>query len=192
MTRESLKDVTLNEVQTMLEADLVTYQEEIANLPKEELEAKEVELMEDFKEYDEYIKDVIYTTPNKIDYDGNTFKAGQVREKIIGFLNRIEVEFRATLGIYQAIRFWKTVSDSNVPYAVYDSTVRLLGTLKFKGEQDMLDVLVINNFFSSTHEEYTKDTVWIQYLSAKHNAILKAMEPEPAEGEPMPIPGVAQ
>lgn len=179
MTRESLKDMQLEEVTNALEADVVAYAEEIANTPKEELTKKEEELMEEFKAYDERIKDTTYELPKEITFEGETFKANEVHRKIIGFLNKLEVDFRATLGIWQAIRFWKNVTDQKVPYHVYDSTVRLLGTLKFKGEQECYDVLIVNNYFSGTHAEYSKDTTYLQYLSVKHNTILKAMEEKP-------------
>lgn len=176
MTRESLKKMTLDEIQPALEAELVAYAETVTNTPLEDLTKLEEELMKEFKEYDETIKDVVYLVPDEVEYDGVKYKASDVQKKIIGMLNKLEVDFRATLGIYQAIRFWKTIADNKVPYNVYDSTVRLLGTLKFKGESECLDVLVVNNYFAPTHAEYSTDTTWLQFLTAKHQMILKAME----------------
>lgn len=176
MTRESLKDLALTEIQSAMEADLVQFGEVVENTEFEKLPDLESDLMKEFKEYDEYIKNQSYPAQDSVEYDGTVYKAGQIREKIISFLNRLEVEFRATLGILQAIRFWKEMNGDSIPYPVYDSTVRLLGTLKFKGEQDCLDVLLINNYFAPTHSEYAKDTTWVQFLTAKHQLILDSME----------------
>ena len=184
MTRESLKDLQIDEISTVLEAELVQFSEEMQGKTVEELKESEAALMEEFKNYEEYVKDVTYEVPMSVEYDGQSFKASEVHKKIIFFLNKLEVDFRATLGIYQAIRFWKTLKDNTVPYHVYDSTVRLLGTLKFKGESECLDVLIINNYFSPTHAEYSKDNTYLQYLSAKHQVIMKAME---GQGEDLGI-----
>lgn len=181
MTRESLREMKLEEIQPALESELVAYAETVTNTPKEDLKKLEEELMEDFKAYDEEIKNIIYEVPEDVEYDGKKYKAKDIHTKIINMLNRLEVDFRATLGIYQAIRFWKQLQDNKIPYNVYDSTVRLLGTLKFKGEQDCLDVLVINNYFAPTHIEYSSDTTWLQFLTAKHQMIMKAMEEEKTE-----------
>lgn len=189
LTRDVMANENLEEVQATLMSDITLYTEEIGALKTlEDLKAAEAELMKEFDENDEFLKNRTYTLPDQVEYDGQTFKRGDIVNAIIGFMNGMEVPFQATLGIYQGIRYWKTRGSEPVSYAVFDNTIRLLGTLKFKGERDCLNILVINNWFAGAHNSYRSDTVWTNYLAAKHDVIIKAMdalkEPEEGEGNP--------
>lgn len=180
LTREVvLEEKDFEKVGPVLEADVVTFTEEISNMTAEELKEKEAELMEEFKANDEYLGGVEYDLDDKVEYDGVNVKRSDLTSKVIGFLNRIEVPFQASLGVYQCIRFWKSVGanpSAKVPYGAYDSTLRMLGQLKFKGESDCFDILVVNNWFAGAHDGYKRDNIWTQYLSAKHQAIMTAMD----------------
>jgi hypothetical protein len=171
LAKESIKEIS-----EILELDVVAYAEAIAGESVEKLKAREAELMDEFKANDEILAKAAYELPDSIDYDGVKLTRSELVNKIIGFLNRIEVEFRATLGIYQGIRFWKTAEKKPIPYGTFDSTLRLLGGLKFKGEKDCYDILVINNWFTSAHEGYSRDNIWTQYLHALHQTILKELD----------------
>jgi hypothetical protein len=173
---EVLANESITEIGAILEADVVAYTEEVSKLTLEELDTAEQELMEVFKVDDAHLAEVAYELPDSVEYDGHTVKRSDLASKIIQFINRIEVDFRATLGIYQGVRFWKTAESKPIPYGVFDSTLRLLGGLKFKGERDCFDILVINNWFATAHAAYTRDQIWSQYLHAKHNAILQARD----------------
>lgn len=173
---EVLKNEDLEAIGAALEADVVAFTEELTGKTVDELKTIEQELMDVFKTNDEHLAKVTYELSNEVEYDGVTVKRGDIASKIISLLNNIEVQFQATLGIYQCIRFWKKRNIEPVPYGAYDSTLRLLGTLKFKGEKECFDILVINNWFTSAHAAYTRDNIWTQYLHALHQAILKQME----------------
>lgn len=173
---ELLAKENLQEIAKGLEAEVALYTEEIAGMDSEALKKEETDLMEVFKVNDEYIAGVEYELPGDLEYDGRKIKRNELTTKIVGFLNRIEVQFQATLGLYQCIRFWKTAGDGKIPYGAFDSTLRMLGTLKFKGEQDCFDILVINNWFTAAHDAYSRDNIWTQYLHARHQAIMQALE----------------
>lgn len=173
---ELLAKENLQEIAQELEADVALYNEELAGMTREQLNEEEKNLMEVFKDNDERIAGVEYELPDEIEYDGRKLKRNEITAKIVGFLNRIEVQFQATLGLYQCIRFWKTRGSGKIPYGAFDSTLRMLGTLKFKGEQDCFDILVTNNWFTAAHDSYSRDNIWTQYLHAKHNAIMQALE----------------
>lgn len=173
---ELLAKENLQEIAKELEADVALYTEELSEKTREELETEEKNLMDVFKANDEYIAGVEYELPDEVDYDGRKLKRNEITNKIVGFLNRIEVQFQATLGLYQCIRFWKTRGTGKIPYGAFDSTLRMLGTLKFKGEQDCFDILVTNNWFTAAHDAYSRDNIWTQYLHAKHQRIMEAME----------------
>lgn len=168
---------TIQDIQNSLESDALAFAEEINTIDSvEELKAREEKLMEVAKEDDEHLKTVHYTLPDEITSLGDKFKKGEIIKMIISFLNRIECNFQTTLGIWQGIDFWKKLTNNEVPYGVFDSTLRLLGQLKFKGEKDCHDVLVVNDWFSSAHEAYIKDMVWTRYIATLHNIITQRMQ----------------
>lgn len=173
---ELLAKENLQEIAKELEADIALYNEEISGMTREQLVEEEKALMDVFKANDEYIAGVEYELPDEIEYDGRKVKRSEITTKIVGFLNRIEVQFQATLGLYQCIRFWKTRGTGKIPYGAFDSTLRMLGTLKFKGEQDCFDILVTNNWFTAAHDGYSRDNIWTQYIHARHNAVMQATE----------------
>lgn len=175
INREDLTNKTPEEIQKYLESDLVQFSEEISNLTIDELKALEEKLMEIFKSNDEYLSKVSYNLQTSVEYDGETYMKSYIIDAIISFINRIEVDFRATLGIYQAIKFWKTKVNESIPYGVFDSTLRMLGTLKFKGERDCRDILIVNNWFAGAHKQYLRDNVYTNYLASKHQALMDRM-----------------
>lgn len=177
LSRDVLAKETVEKVQSMMEADVVAFTEEMNNINTvDELKKVEEDLMKIFDENDKYLQNVTYGLEAEVEYDGKLVKRSDIINFIIGFINRIEVEFRATLGIYQAIKYWKTKGADNVPYAVFDSTLRMLGTLKFKGEKDCFEILVVNNWFAGAHDSYIRDNAYTNYLAAKHQAIMSRME----------------
>lgn len=173
---EVLAGENLEQIAKNLEAEVALYNEEVSSMDREALKAEEEALMESFKANDDHIAKSEYELPDEIEYDGRKIKRSEITTKIVGFLNRIEVPFQATLGLYQCIRFWKTRGNDKIPYGAFDSTMRLLGQLKFKGEQDCFDILVVNNWFTAAHDEYTRDNLFTQYLHARHNVVMQAME----------------
>lgn len=173
---ELLAKENLQEIAKELEADIALYTEELSGMDREALKQAENDLMKVFDANDEYISGVEYELPDEIEYDGRKIKRAEITTKIVSFLNRIEVQFQATLGLYQCIRFWKTRGTGKVPYGAFDSTLRMLGTLKFKGEQDCFDILVTNNWFTAAHDQYSRDNIWTQYLHARHQAIMQTLE----------------
>ena len=108
--RTDLEKLTIEDIQKRLESDVVVFADQLKSETSEEtLKALEDELMTVFKENDEYLKTVEYSLGSDTEYDGVKIKRSAVIDKIIYLINKIEVEFRATLGIYQAIKFWKGV-----------------------------------------------------------------------------------
>jgi len=176
LTREEISGMTMEEMQKAMMADVVTFTEYVdSKKDVQELKDLEEKLMDVFKENDEYLSKISYTLPDETEYDEIKVSRTDLDRKIVYLLNKLEVEFRATLGVYQAIKFWKS-SVKEIPYNVFDSTLRLLGTLKFKGENECFDVIVINNWFTNAHEQYLRDNAYTQYLAAYHQAIMNAME----------------
>lgn len=175
--REELNELTNEEIQAKLESSVVMITEEVNALnTTDEIKALEEALMGDFKANDEYLSKVTYELAPEVEYDECTYKCGELVDKIISFINQMEVEFRATLGIYQTIRYWETKGTEPVAYAAFDSTLRMLGTLKYKGKRECRDILAINNWFAGAHDRYVRDNVYTNYLASIHQALMTRME----------------
>lgn len=179
-TRDELAELPVSELQTTLTNDLEAKQALFETMSVDDLKKEEEALMEIFKENDERIEKVTYKLPKESQYDGAAERASILTQNIIGFLNRIKVNWQTSLGMYQAISFWKhfDVSKDEVPYHVFDSTIRLLGTVEYQGYNDCRMILFINNWVSTVHQEYMADQLYTQYLHAVHQSILERLQPD--------------
>lgn len=186
--REDLQGKTNPEIESLLMNDTAEFQAEMATKNLDELKEAEASLMEEMKAYDEYLNNVQYKLPEKAAFDGQEMNDNKVRGLIVDFLNKIEVDWQMTLAILQGVKFWKKDYDGFVTYAVYNSTLRLLSMLKFKGDVECRNILLVNNWLSTAHDEYTKDNIYTHYMATKHQAIMNQMkavaeaEPEEPEG----------
>lgn len=176
LKREDILTKTIPEIQEVMTNDVTEFTAALETKTLDELKGIEAELMVEMQEDDKHLEEVAYELADSAEFDGTKVNSDKIAEKIVGFLDRLEVEWRATLGIYQAIKFWRKEFEGTVTYPVFDTTLRLLGTLKFKGEVDCKNVLLINNWFSTAHKDYAIDNVWKSYLAAKHQAIMQAMQ----------------
>lgn len=176
MTREDLNSIETKLVGEELEKKLKEFKEEISKKnDKEELESMEQDLMKTMNEYDEYLKNVKYELPKFIKYNDITYSNTDISNRIVSFLNKLEVEFSYVLGLYQLSYLWRN-TPSELDYHKYDSTLRCLGQVKYKGYKEWGDIIAINEYMSSCHDAYTKDTTYFIYLSQLHNAILDRMQ----------------
>lgn len=176
LKREDILTKAIPEVQEMMTNDVTEFSAALETKSIEELKQMEQDLMEEMKEDDAHLEQAKYELAEAAEFDGTKVGSEKICEYIVKFLDKLEVEWRATLGIYQAIKFWRKEFDGTVSYAVFDTTLRLLGTLKFKGEIECKNVLLINNWFSGAHKDYAIDNIWKSYLAAKHQAIMQAMQ----------------
>lgn len=175
ITREELNGKELKEVQVLLETELMKYQVSVETMDMEGLNAEEAMLVESMNAYDEYLNGVTYELPKSIEYGGKTYMKNTVANRIVDFVNKMEVEWQYTLGMYQMVEFWKNVEYS-VEYKVYDSTLRILGQVKYKGYDEWKDILAINDFLSVPQELYARDNIYMVYLSQMHNSVLNRMD----------------
>lgn len=146
-------------------------------------ELKEVEkvLMTEFDANDKRIEETFYTLENSKEIDGSVLAS-----KVVDFLDKVEVEFRASQVLLDCINYWKGLADKKiktklVQHAVFDTTLRLLNTLKYKGSESLKDITNINNWFLPSHEQYNKNLIYMHVLSAKHQEILQMINPNMVE-----------
>lgn len=176
-----LNSKTVPEIQNELISRIEQFKAELetGELSVEHLKNKEAELMKEFDVNDERIKQQTYPVSKSVEVNGKEFTQKEVVSFIEKFLGNIEVEFRAALGVYETILFFQQDFDGErIPHAVFDGTIRLLNTLKYKGVDDLAKIIAINNWFLPSHEMYSKNTIYTHYLSAKHQELLQLMNPQ--------------
>lgn len=173
--REDLTGKNQQEIQEMLEIDLQTFANEVASLEESEVIAKEEELMVDMQDNDEYLRGVSYQVQEDCMFDDTVYTSDTVSKQIAEIIETNEVEWNYTLGLYELSKFWRN-KPTVVQYHTYDSTVRILGSMKYKGREQWKKILTVNQFLSSCHEEYVRDTAYMIYLSNLHNVIIDALK----------------
>ena len=160
-----------------MQADLVMYAEQVSKFATlDECTAEEQVLMASMDEIQERLDTVEYELPKDVVYDGKKYSKKDVTTKVIYFLNKIECKWEQTLGLYQLVQLWKNEDFNFIPYRVYDSTLRCLNTVSFKGMHEWTDILVVNEYLSQCHNEYSLDTGMLVYLSEMHNTVMNRMK----------------
>lgn len=175
--REEFNGKQYEEMMVAMQNDLAQYQEQVNGFTtEEECEAEEQVLMASMDEVQARLATVSYVLPTSITYEDKTYTKKEVANKIIYFLNKVEVKWEHTLGMHQLVSLWKRDELQDIQYGAYDSTLRTLNTVSFKGNSEWLDILVINEFFRSTHNEYSLDTGMLVYLHECHNTLMNKMK----------------
>jgi hypothetical protein len=177
ITRENLNGLSPQEIQDLLDANLQEYAVNVLELQEEEnILEKEQEVIKLMEENDIRMKLVTYKLADEVNFDGQVYKKETVQGFIADLLDTQEVEWSYTLGLYEMMKVWKNKELQEIQYHAYDSTLRVLGGLKYKGFMAWKKILTINEFLSSCHEEYTRDYAYIVYLSQIHNTLLEALK----------------
>lgn len=175
--REDFNGKSYEEMLKAMESDLVLYRDQVASFATiNECNAAEQVLMTEMDEVQKHLGEVKYELPTKTEYDGKKYSKKDVTSKIVYFLNKLEVKWEQTLGLYQLVTMWKSDDFKEIPYAVYDSTLRCLNSVTFKGLSEWTDILVVNEYLSRCHNEYSLDTGVLVYLSECHNVLMNRMK----------------
>jgi hypothetical protein len=186
INREDFNGKTYDEMLAAMQADLVTYADTVAAFTTvDECTAEEQVLMGSMDEVQKRLNEVTYELPANTEYGGKKYSKKDVVAKIIYLLNKLEVKWEQTLGLYQLVTMWKSEDFKQIPYHVYDSTLRCLNTVTFKGLQEWTDILVVNAYLATCHNEYSLDTGSLLYFSECHNIVMNRMkELDPASQVP--------
>lgn len=177
MTREDLNGKTYAEVEPMLDQEFNEYKAAVDTMNEiDEVIAAEEKLMEEAQEYDKYLDTVTYELPNGADYGGKHYSRNDIAKVIINSLNKLEVEWSNTLGLFELVELWKNKDLAVIPNKAYDSTLRVLNQVKFKGYEEWRDILATNVFLSGCHNAYQLDTGWNILISEKHNYLMSRAE----------------
>lgn len=176
MNRSDLNGKTYVEVEPMLDAELNAYKEKINTLMTiEELSEEEQSLMKEAQEYDEYLNSVEYDLLDGVEFDGR-YTRNDISKIIINAICKMEIDWSQTLGLYDLVNLWKNKDMAKIPNKAYDSTLRVLNQVKYKGYDEWKGILATNKFLASCHNEYSLDTSWNVLISEKHNVIMQRAE----------------
>jgi hypothetical protein len=88
----------------------------------------------------------------------------------------MEVKWSYTLGLKQLVDMWKSEDFKEINYRVYDTTLRTLDQVSYKGYSEWNDILIINEYLSGCHNDYSLDTGMLVYLSEMHNLVMNRMK----------------
>lgn len=178
MDISQFKGKTTEEIQNELSAMLDENKAKLDAMT-DEATLKELEESVDKEQadFDEYLKSVNYTlSTDDVDFEDKKMKVSDLKNAIIYFLNRTEVDFQYALGLHGLIKIWKTTPLTEISYGAYDSTLRLLGQQKYKGNSEWINILSINNYLARAHEEYFRDRSVMVYLAEYRNAIVNRIQ----------------
>lgn len=175
--REDFNGKTYDEMLAAMEADIVLYSDKLANFTTlDECLAEEQELMLTMDELKTKLDNVKYTLPKDVIFNNKKYSKKDMAAKVIYFLNKLEVKWEHTLGLFELVNLWKSDDFNEIPYAVYDSTLRTLNQVSFKGMSEWTDILAVNEYFSPCHNEYSLDTGILLYHSERHNRLMNRMK----------------
>ena len=175
--REDFNGKKYEEMMVALQNELETYKNDLNDLTTlDECNAEEQVLMASMDEVDARLNAVKYELPEYVEFGNKRYSRKDIVSKVVYFLNKIEVKWEHTLGMYQLVDLWKGDNFTEIPYRAYDSTLRCLNQVTFKGMQEWTDILAVNEYMSIAHNEYSLDTGMVIYLSECHNALMNRMK----------------
>lgn len=173
MTRQDLNGKLYTDVEKELGAELDAYIKHVNEIMDvESLYTLEQELMKEAEEYDAYLNSVEYQLPENTNFEGEHYSRNEVAKYILAALNKVEVEWSHTLGLFELYNLWRNKDFVKISQKAFDSTLRILNQVKYKGYTEWKEILVVNSYLSQCHNEYSLDTAWNILISEKHNAIM--------------------
>lgn len=176
LKREDFNGKPYQELASAIEAELVMYTEQVSKLETmEQCLEEEKTLMAALDEVKFNLNNTRYELPDSIEYDGKRYSKKDISTKIAYFLNKIEVKWEHTIGMYELVSLWRSEEKKNIFYGEYDSTLRSLNLVTFKGYQEWSDIIVVNEYLSKCHNEYSIDTGILVYLHEMHNILMNKM-----------------
>lgn len=173
---KSVEEMTVAEIKEKNAKELEAFKEEVSKINDEEtLNKMEEEIVDEYNKLDAIIKDRVYAIPDSILFNNTKYSKAQVATFIRKFINKTEVDFRTTLGMFQLYKLWIN-PPTDLTYGAFDSTLRILGQCKFKGFDEWEAILIINEYFKNCNEAYVKDTAAYDFLANKHQEIMNRMD----------------
>lgn len=152
-----------------LEKKDLTFAQTLEGKTLEELKAIEVEIVKEADENDKKLAELKFDLPA----EGYKEAAEAIRE----FLNKQVVKWQYTLGMKNMYEFFDpNVRPTDIPYPMFDTVLRTLGALEFKGYDEWCAVININNYVEPLREKYVAAAESIYEIAERHNDVINAID----------------
>ena len=168
----------LVEAAQVMDKELDEFKTSLTSKTKEELLAMEEDTIKAIDENAEKCKTEMFTLPDSVTFRGKQYSRSDVEKKIAYFLNKQDVNFQMTLGMYELTDMFLRGDTKEISYHALDSVLRILGGLKFTGHTEWRDILIINSWLNPIQTKYTKLTTQSMYLAQRHNTIVEKLQAE--------------
>ena len=173
---KSIEEMSPVELKAHYDAIVEEFKKEVQDITDEEkLKELEQQIVAEYDEQDKIISERVYPIPESVVFNGTKYSRSQIGVNIRKLINKMEVDYRATLGMFQLYKLWVN-PPAELPYGAFDSTLRILGQVKFKGFSEWESILAISEYFKECNAQYTKDTCMYDYLANKHQVVMSQME----------------
>lgn len=164
------------ETARLCEKKVEEYKEYIKDMTVEELKQEEQFIIEIIEAYEKKLHEKEYELGKKCKFEDKTYLAKVVWGYIRDILNKREVEYSYTLGLYQLYRYWENPGET-IKYPVLDSTLRTLQSQdRFKGISEWEKILVINEYFKQNNSDMTLDYLQDIFYAHLHSSILDKLK----------------
>ena len=145
------------------------YLDKLSKMTKEELEKEEQKLI---KSADKLNEDVVKKS-FELKYEGYLDAAKAVQY----FLNKQEIDQNYLTGLITMYEFWNPdFKKDKIDFPTLDSTLRLIGGMKFKGYDEWTKAMKIIDYFKYLYEDYSSVTEEIYDTAERHNAVIEKLK----------------
>lgn len=185
-TYEELLDIYQKQID-----DYKAYLETITDV--DVIKADEPHIIKLQDEWNEICHKRVYPIKPKMTWHEMEITSKQIGAKINAILEKYEVEYSATLGMYQISRYWANPG-KEITFDCMNSTAKILGEtgIKYKGPREWENILIINEYFKDNNETYRRDNLKMIFYGCIHSTMvdrLQLVSPIPAQGT---LEGVAE
>lgn len=166
-------EMLTKDFQILLQKQVDEYKKMIDEINStEELDEKEKEIIKEMEEFDEFVNETKYTLPDSVEFEGKKIQRRDIQSKFIYYLSNQEQSWEYVPTLYTLCKIWKDEGTTEVTHGVLDSTIRILGQLKFRGMSEWRDLMIIDRYLDPIIATYGKNTSYQIAMGHKHNAII--------------------
>lgn len=175
-SQEELEHQEMLATATRLDNELEEFKNSLKDKTPAELLDIETKVIEDIEKNALECKQEVFVLPNNVVFRGKNYTRSEVEKKIAYFLNKQDVNFQMTLGMYELTDMFMRGDTKEVTYSAFDSVLRILGGLKFTGHTEWRDILIVNSWLNPIHNKYTKLTTQTMFFAQKHSILIDVIQ----------------
>lgn len=162
----------------MTQKELNEFSKKLEGKTLEELRKEEQDFIKVMDENDKKLSETKFKVPE----DNFGIVGGFIAE----LLEKQEVQWQFATALVVITDFWKAKEKpAEIPFATLDSTMRILGEMKYKGYKEWTAIVAINKYMEPLSKEYVQATSQPFDDATKHDAIVKAIQAKEAMETPI-------